>query len=109
MYGNMGHDRAKDARKTSREEDVRRSHYRKAAFPTRKKAEETARFWNLETPVRFTQLEPYRCRYCGHYHIGHMSQKNAVPGVVPGGVPGQNGPGSNPAAGSPGKGVSADR
>ena len=53
---------------------MRRSHLRKAPFATRREAEETARFWNMEIPIRFTQLEPYPCRYGDHYHIGHMRE-----------------------------------
>ena len=73
-HGRIGQGGEKSARKTDRDEDMRRSHLRKAPFATRREAEETARFWNMEIPIRFTQLEPYPCRYGDHYHIGHMRE-----------------------------------
>ncbi len=71
MYGNMGAGRARNAKKGRKDSDVQKSHFHKDAFANLQKAREAAEFWNGQTPLRFSYLEPYRCRYCPHYHIGH--------------------------------------
>ena len=75
MYGNMDSGRARNAKKNRKDSDVHKSHFHKDPFANLQEAQEAAKFWNGQTPMRFSKLEPYRCRYCPHYHIGHRREE----------------------------------
>ena len=49
----------------------RNSHKGKVRFRTLEKAATVAQEYNDRVPLRYGDLEPYPCRYCARFHVGH--------------------------------------